>query len=643
MNDIILSKLKLKNVFCYDDLEIDFHNGSNLILGQNYKEGFVSNASGKTSIVNAASHILKGQVPNGLLQDEIIKSDKDYMYEEIELLIEKRIVNISRERKRGHTTKISMSQEEIDSLLGISDYIDFLNLIYITDAGTENLFSSKYMKNADKLGIISRISDLSPIDRILEFVLKETSSTQKSLSNISSEKVGIESMVTGIEHILTLEKNLIDINYNIKEKENRLKKVNKEISLLEKSDTVDLSLFAAIEILKDKIEEKTDDLKTVLIEFVLKDSEIDYSIPPDILDIGIKRKSDIIEKRNKEKTVLENSISVFNRNLNKEEIDTCFNCASPLMLDESGYIVKYNKNEIENNIKLLRDRISVIEENNVADTEEIEEFKEKKENIKRYLFVEENKINLETTIKSLNEELLNKQEQVEGKNRDIAQLLSDLKLEKEELEKELFRLSGEKGSNDNDLKTWKSYEEKIKDKDKQYNKEKQYVDSLLFWKIGYKEIKRRMIENLLPEFEEYCNIFLDKFGTDFLLRLSTLSEKASKKGEFKDKFSLNLFDILLGEERSIRTASFGEEKRILLSIFFALNIISNRRNINNCNFILVDEILNNLDQEGILKFFDIIGADSKQKIIVSNDSSLSEFFDNTIVCINEGNRCFVER
>ena len=91
-----------------------------------------------------------------------------------------------------------------------------------------------------------------------------------------------------------------------------------------------------------------------------------------------------------------------------------------------------------------------------------------------------------------------------------------------------------------------------------------------------------------------------------------------------------------------RIETIKPEKRILLSNFFALKQIAAKRNTNNCGFVLIDEILNNLDISGINKFFNIINADKYQKFVVSNDAELAESFDRVINIINESGNIRIE-
>jgi len=231
---------------------------------------------------------------------------------------------------------------------------------------------------------------------------------------------------------------------------------------------------------------------------------------------------------------------------------------------------------------------------------------------------------------------------LDGKNKDDAELVDSYKTKRKELKEKITEIDKNIAKHESDIETVKKLTEESEALEKELNVEENINYKLTFWKTGFKELRRRMVESFLPEFEEYCNEFLNKFGSDFLVKLSTMEEKAGGDG-FKEKFSFSLFDSVYGKTRSLRTASLGENKRIMLSNFSALRKIASLRNNNNCGFILVDEILdNNLDHSGVMKFFEILNLSDHQKIVVSNKDDLADDFDLVITAIKEGDKAWIE-
>lgn len=135
-----------------------------------------------------------------------------------------------------------------------------------------------------------------------------------------------------------------------------------------------------------------------------------------------------------------------------------------------------------------------------------------------------------------------------------------------------------------------------------------------FWIKGFPEIKRRLIQNFLPLFEENVNKFLEKFGSKERVIFSTVKNKRDGSGSFQ-AFDISIFDGSV--IRDFESFSQGERGRIGISVGFAINGLL-FRDLGKFGFIVCDEILDVFDDTGIEKFLRLIDGMGGTKFIVSH-------------------------
>lgn len=635
-----IKQLKAKNVFCFDDIDITFNEEDRniLILGKNLKEGFVSNGSGKSSIVNAISWCLKGKIPtDSILQDEIIKLNKEDCSVEITFSDG---FKIKRSRKRGKTSSVSPSQEEIDTYLGIKEFIDFLNLVYITDAGIDKLFSSRTMDNSKKLDLISRIQNLTSIDNTIDGIQKEQKDKKKKIAELSAKVDQNDKMLVTYTNT--------DISYykgKIRLEELETKKLKTILDEIETQidslgdDLGDPKLFAEIKTKSQKWTDKSEEKSKKKTRI----ADIEKELSGKTQEL-IQKEYDEIREEQKEVEAniyyLRSSIKTFNKQLSSEP-EQCPNCKTGLFYSGKE-IVLYDKDNVKKQIELYQSGIksdNKLLANIILELDELklllDLFEEKKES-------EQECKDILIYMDELHEEITELEKELEGKNQEDTELLEKYKKKQKDLQERIQKSSNRVVTHKATIEALDVLNNEQCNLNEQLEDEEQYNYKLTFWKTGFKELRRRMVESFLPEFEEYCNEFLKQFGSDFTVELSTMEEKSGGDG-YKERFSFTLFDSVYGTRRSVRTASLGENKRLMLSNFTALRKIASLRNNNNCGFILVDEILdNNMDYSGVMKFFDILNLTDHQKLVISNNDGLADHFDR-VICVNkEGDKTWIE-
>ena len=146
-----------------------------------------------------------------------------------------------------------------------------------------------------------------------------------------------------------------------------------------------------------------------------------------------------------------------------------------------------------------------------------------------------------------------------------------------------------------------------------------------------------MIESFLPSFEEQVNTYLNHMEVGMRVRFQTFKEKKSKnkKGDkYKYQFNIEIIDEN-NNKRSIETYSAGESKRIGIAVGFALRELTLTRGYNTFEFLLLDEVVDSLDETGILEFFELLNVISGLKFVISHNSSLKTRFSKVIKVIKE--------
>jgi DNA repair exonuclease SbcCD ATPase subunit len=113
------------------------------------------------------------------------------------------------------------------------------------------------------------------------------------------------------------------------------------------------------------------------------------------------------------------------------------------------------------------------------------------------------------------------------------------------------------------------------------------------------------------------------------VRFDTLTEKKSKKGEFKEEFDLAIVDEQ-NKKRALETYSGGETKRIGVCVGFALRELTLNKGYSNFSFLLMDEVIDSLDETGIGEFFNLLDNITGLKLLITHNSDLKSRFSDVV-------------
>lgn len=147
------------------------------------------------------------------------------------------------------------------------------------------------------------------------------------------------------------------------------------------------------------------------------------------------------------------------------------------------------------------------------------------------------------------------------------------------------------------------------------------------WQNNFQAIKQLIIESYLPIFESTVNKYLSLINMGLRVTLST--EKEKKTGGMTQEFSILVTDEH-GTVATYETFSEGEMRRIAICVGFALRDIAKTRSSLPFDFIMIDEVLDNLDATGVTEFFNLLQYIPGQKLIISHDDNLKQMFRSII-------------
>ena len=160
------------NFLSYENLSLDLNKNMCLIEGWNYDENS-SNGSGKSSIIDAITYCIYGEIPRKIKTDEVINNiNKKECKLELEFELNNENYKIVRTRKpndlyiikennviRGKD--IPETQDIINDIIKI-DFKTFINSIYLSQNGKSEFIG---LTDIEKQKILTELMDLSIFDR----------------------------------------------------------------------------------------------------------------------------------------------------------------------------------------------------------------------------------------------------------------------------------------------------------------------------------------------------------------------------------------------------------------------------------------------------------------------------------------------
>lgn len=359
------------------------------VFGENNdgQGGYNSNASGKSTLVNAIGWCMFDKIPIQVEKDTAIKredvvswgSDKALVSlhykigdEEIKFTNirwangkKKCILEINGEDFKANTD--SQSREKLFTILGLGGkkkdyYTDFLNYCMFSGEVTKG-FASKTFSSIDRLKMVARIKKMDVIDLSIARVNVDLKDTTSAIKQLEFMRVGLEKSFDMSIDLKELRTTIIELEEKSLVLKARANTIMKGLKSNEKYNEKELEIqklettFTNIESQVDKhveiLQLRVDGLNSAVIE--LKKKEADYfDVPVGVDDAGLYKDKDDLQKKNKvlssklnETKIKFLNIQIETKDLNDEEYLECPACNSDLFLKDKRLNI-IDKEAIEN-------------------------------------------------------------------------------------------------------------------------------------------------------------------------------------------------------------------------------------------------------------------------------------------------------
>lgn len=622
--------VKMNNFMAIKEAELELDNqGLILIEGVNKtNDSFDSNGSSKSTLVSSITYALYGKTEKGLKADDVVnKYEKKNTSVILSFDIGEDNYRIERYRKHkefknkvklfcndkeitGSTNDVT--DKQIQDLFGI-DFNTYVNAI-IYGQGDIPMFSQATDKGKKE---------------ILESITKVE--VYKKAQDVAKEKV------KEVEEQQNKEQQEIEkLGYQKELKQEQFdKEVSKYNQVMEQKKQEEETFKQRQEEYNNKVKELDEQINTLKqnipeienTEFIFSDNYNKAKEGIELIKNNIKDKlMPVWNQEELSERVVDQEIRSIQSKINQLDTnDHCPVCGSPI---DNSHKVKEKEN--------METQIS----------QEQEKLKQHKENKQK---IEDKKRELETKINQL--EQMMKEEDLQKQNHDreiqkqyqqqqeVYNNISQLENSKSGLQKPTLNDYSyiekpdeklyKKEQNDID-KAIDKHKDKVVQLETKKNKYSNAVDA-----FGNKGIRSVVLDFITPFLNERANEYLQTLsGSDIEIEFQT--QVKNSKGELKDKFDVIVKNSNGGE--SYKANSAGEQKRIDLSISFAIQDLIMSKDDISTNIALYDECFDGLDTigcENVVKLLKDRLKTVSTIFVITHSESLKPLFENVITMVKE--------
>lgn len=622
--------VKMNNFMAIKEAELELDNqGLILIEGVNKtNDSFDSNGSSKSTLVSSITYALYGKTEKGLKADDVVnKYEKKNTSVILSFNIGEDNYRIERYRKHkefknkvklfcndkeitGSTNDVT--DKQIQDLFGI-DFNTYVNAI-IYGQGDIPMFSQATDKGKKE---------------ILESITKVE--VYKKAQDVAKEKV------KEVEEQQNKEQQEIEkLGYQKELKQEQFdKEVSKYNQVMEQKKQEEETFKQRQEEYNNKVKELDEQINTLKqnipeienTEFIFSDNYNKAKEGIELIKNNINDKlMPVWNQEELSERVVDQEIRSIQSKINQLDTnDHCPVCGSPI---DNTHKVKEKEN--------METQIS-------QEQEKLKQYKENKQKI------EDKKRELETKINQL--EQMMKEEDLQKQNHDreiqkqyqqqqqVYNNISQLENNKSGLQKPTLNDYSyiekpdeklyKKEQSDID-KTIDKHKDKVVQLETKKNKYSNAVDA-----FGNKGIRSVVLDFITPFLNERANEYLQTLsGSDIEIEFQT--QVKNSKGELKDKFDVIVKNSNGGE--SYKANSAGEQKRIDLSISFAIQDLIMSKDDISTNIALYDECFDGLDTigcENVVKLLKDRLKTVSTIFVITHSESLKPLFENVITMVKE--------
>lgn len=622
--------VKMNNFMAIKEAELELDNqGLILIEGVNKtNDSFDSNGSSKSTLVSSITYALYGKTEKGLKADDVVnKYEKKNTSVILSFDIGEDNYRIERYRKHkefknkvklfcndkeitGSTNDVT--DKQIQDLFGI-DFSTYVNAI-IYGQGDIPMFSQATDKG--KKEILESITKVE-VYKKAQYVAKEKVKEVEEQQNKEQQEI----------EKLGYQKELKQEQFD--------KEVSKYNQVMEQKKQEEETFKQRQEEYNNKVKELDEQINTLKqnipeienTEFIFSDNYNKAKEGIELIKNNINDKlMPVWNQEELSERVVDQEIKSIQSKINQLDTnDHCPVCGSPI---DNSHKVKEKEN--------METQIS----------QEQEKLKQHKENKQK---IEDKKRELETKINQL--EQMMKEEDLQKQNHDreiqkqyqqqqeVYNNISQLENSKSGLQKPTLNDYSyiekpdeklyKKEQNDID-KAIDKHKDKVVQLETKKNKYSNAVDA-----FGNKGIRSVVLDFITPFLNERANEYLQTLsGSDIEIEFQT--QVKNSKGELKDKFDVIVKNSNGGE--SYKANSAGEQKRIDLSISFAIQDLIMSKDDISTNIALYDECFDGLDTigcENVVKLLKDRLKTVSTIFVITHSESLKPLFENVITMVKE--------
>ena len=618
--------LKIQNFLSFKDQEYTFDTDrAYLIQGvNNSKDSQASNGSGKSSLQSAIEYAITKTTSRKCRDVNLIRRGQESSaFIELHILcpIRKETLKIIRTIPiKGSTTcevYVNDSKVTLANVLDSDNYIldwigiekeDLQNYFIINRERYTSFFSSS---NTKKLTLVSRFSNTSQIDKMVENVLVKVSEKEDEIKALEDKISSINSKIELLDSQILKEQ-----NRNIKEEiKTEVEKLQKKNQFIKYSSTI--RTYWIDNYLNQKIQSNNNDIAVLNSKLSIVSKELE-----NLKNASINSQIEVKKKQDKEQQILlyeiteikdsfDKKITAIDSEIKKLNITlsgsiTCPKCKHEFLFDDRNESVDDIKSKIQN---LERDK-QVIVTGDLKETEllledtqkEIDSINKSLQDLRKQENENDIKINnckksfvelesyigdlkrkgnkyknlqdsVDQIIKNNTLKIKNNLESIKSvQSKDNKGLIIELKLDHNQLQIEL-----------------KSYEADILIKQNEKS-------DIAAWETNFKKFKSYLAQKSLLTIQAKINEQLKLMKSDLRIKLEGFKQKAD--GTLKEEITPLIIDN--GEVVEFSALSGGERVRVDFSTILVLQeIINSTHKYGGLNLLFVDEITEGVDPLGI--------------------------------------------
>ena len=610
---IIFKKLTIENFMSFEKAELSLDNAGYFIIrgvNNNIEDSASSNGSGKSTIFESLCWVLTGETIRGTKDVSNIYSNKGAIVE-LQFNVDKDEYVII--RKKDPSSLLFYVNGEDKSGKGIRDTEKLLSQ-YLPDLSSSLIGSVVVLGQ----GLPQRFTNNSPSGRkeILEKLsksdfmiadLKEKVSKRKSDLNIQLRKVE-DNNLTFTTNKKYLEDSIKNVKTKLKELES-IEDLQRELNNYKEGFNGHLNAKNILEEQLNTCDNDLIELKKLLEEFNFeleeKQKEINNKYNSEISDIV----SEIIEIQSDEKAV-ELEISRI-----KSIKDVCPTCGQKLQGVEKPSTVKLEnrRRELVNSYNELK---------SLYDKKVEEQDKELKNSCSKLI----------SDVESVKEKINSKEKELKSVNDFIKENEKLLQTFKENI------IRVEQSINGRD-KLYKTYEEDLNDYENKISK----LDEDILYNNNEHDLLSKRIEVVNRMFSALNKEFRGYLLTNVIQYINKVSKEYCNQ-VFKNKnieFKLDGNNISISYcGKEYENLSGGEKQKIDIIIQFAIrNMLSKYLNFSS-NILVLDEITDFLDQQGVEAIVTLITENLKDTsaiYFITHHENLMFPYDNEIMVVKNNN------